>query len=324
MSPRYAATADAREGVEVFSLADGAAAVAEIAPSLGNNCFAFRVGDDVLEPVSFAEFRQRPTSYGIPILFPFPNRIRDGRFTFQGAEHTVNPPRHGFVRDKPWTVEGHGASDAEGAWLASSFDAAAYTEQILGQFPFPFRLEVTYRLKDGILTMSTRAHNTGEREMPVGFGIHPYFRKPAEGRVTVPAAQRWELAESLPTGALLPVEGSYDLRGGQSLEGLQLDDIFTGVAADEGGIARCALVDETSGGSTIIEFSARQFPHVVVYTPPAPRQAICVEPNTCPTDAFNLASRGVESNLIALGAGRLIEFDLSIYTRPSEQAFSRT
>lgn len=69
------------------------------------------------------------------------------------------------------------------------------------------------------------------------------------------------------------------------------------------------------GTQTIVEFSIEQFPNVVVYTPPAPRQAICIEPNSCPTDAFNLQERGIESNVIVLGAGETVRFDVNIYTR---------
>jgi len=317
MSDTYAVTSETREGVEVFSLREAERARADIAPALGNNCFAFRTAaaEHVLEPISFAEFQQRPTSYGIPILFPFPNRIRDGVFPFRGEQYIVNPPRHGFVRDKAWRVESHGASDLAGAWLTSSFDAAQYPEQILQQFPFPFRVEVTYRLKDSRLEMATVARNTGEREMPVGFGIHPYFRRPTSGTLTVPAQQRLELEESLPTGKVLDVAAGYDLRREADLAGMNLDDIYTGVEAEANGLARCVLVDGESGTRTIVEFSREQFPYVVVYTPPAPRAAICVEPNSCPTDAFNLQARGIESNVLALAAGATVRFNLSIYTQ---------
>jgi aldose 1-epimerase len=177
-------------------------------------------------------------------------------------------------------------------------------------------LEVTYRLRDGRLEMETVADNTGDREMPVGFGIHPYFCKPAAGSITVPANQRWELSDSLPTGRILPVEGDYDMRAGTSLEGLTLDDIFTGIEAGENRIASCGLRDQDSGTETVVEFPVRQFPHVVVYTPLS-RQAICVEPNSCPTNAFNLQQQGVESNVIVLGAGESMRFNLSIYARQS-------
>lgn len=313
---RYSVSSETRDGVEIFILSEGGRARAEVAPGLGNNCFSFGAGgESVLEPIPFADFLRKPTSYGIPILFPFPNRIRDGRFTFQGRQYEINPPRHGFVRDRAWGVEGHGASDAEGAWLTSSFNADTYADEILSQFPFPFRLEVTYRVREGGLEMLTVARNTGGQEMPLGFGIHPYFRKPARGTVTVPANQRWELSGSLPTGRLLEVDGDYDLRGARNLEGLQLDDIFTDVGREADGLARCYVEDEERGLCTVVEFSAAEFPHVVVYTPPAPREAVCVEPNTCPTDAFNLRERGVEGNVIVLGPGASASFNVRVYTQ---------
>lgn len=318
MSQKYSIKSEVREGVEIFALCEADRAYAEVAPQFGNNCFAFRVQEPILEPVPFEEFRQRPTSFGIPILFPFPNRIRDGEFYFRGQRYAVNPNRHGFVRDKAWRVLGAGADDREGAWIKSSVEAAQYAEQILGQFPFPFRLEVTYRLKDGRLEMDTVAQNVGEREAPVGFGIHPYFACSAQATIQIPARKRWELLDSLPTGKLLEVEGSYDLRQPREVAGLVLDDIFTELVADSDGLVRCVLDDRGKGMQTIVEFDAGQFPNVVVYTPPAPRQAICIEPYTCPTDGFNLHHRGVESNLLLLPSGETGRFKVCIYALSSE------
>ncbi len=315
MTANYSVVAAERDGIEVYTLSGADGATAEIAPALGCNCFSFATEQPILEPVAFAEFRQRPTSYGIPILFPFPNRIRDGRFTFQGRTFEPNPPRHGFVRDKAWQVLDHGASAERGAWLTAGFAAREHAAQILAQFPFPFRLEVTYRLHGGQLEMETVAQNTGDADMPTGFGIHPYFRKPAHGTLTVPAGKRWELADSLPTGRLLDVVDNYDLRAEAELSGLQLDDIFTDVTTDADGQTRCYLTDTDAGRQTVVEFDAKQFPHVVVYTPPAPRQAICVEPNTCPTDAFNLQARDIESNVLTLRAGAELRFNVRIYSR---------
>lgn len=311
----YSVETETRDGVEIFSLRQGDGVWAEVAPGLGNNCFTFHAGQPVLEPVAFEEFVARPTSYGIPILFPFPNRIRDGVFIFNGQRYAVNPNRHGFVRDKSWRVTGTGASEQEGAWITSSLDAAEYAEQILHQFPFPFRISVTYRLRDGALTMATMIENAGERVMPCGFGIHPYFRRPDAGTLQAPAAKRWELADSLPTGNLLDVSGSYDLRAPRDLGELNLDDIFTELGADADGLTRCVLDDKTSQTQTGVAFDAGQFPHLVLYTPPAPRRAVCIEPYTCPTDAFNLRERGIESNVIELQPGEKRDFIIRIYTR---------
>ena len=56
-----------------------------------------------------------------------------------------------------------------------------------------------------------------------------------------------------------------------------------------------------TGIRTTIRFSKDEFPEVVVYTAPKPREAICVEPYTCPTDALNLANRDrARANLVVL------------------------
>lgn len=301
-------------------LREGDTAEAEVAPGWGNNCSFLRMQTPILEPVSFEEFRQRPTSYGIPLLFPFPNRIRDGEFSFRGQRYVVNPNRHGFVRDKYWRVLGTGASDQEGAWITASLEASQYPEQILQQFPFPFRFEVTYRLQNSRLEIDALVQNTGAHDMPCGFGLHPYFRRPEQGTMQVPAQKRWELQDSLPTGKLLDVAGHYDLRRPKDVTSLMLDDIFTDLMVDADGLVRCILDDQREGIQTIVEFDATQFPNVVVYTPPAPRRAICIEPYTCPTDVFNLYNRGIASHLIVLRPEETVSFKVGIATRISAVA----
>jgi aldose 1-epimerase len=105
----------------------------------------------------------------------------------------------------------------------------------------------------------------------------------------VPAQKRWELIDSLPPGNLLSVEGRYDLRQPRDLTVVgMVDDIWTDLIADAQGMTRCILQDQSSGLQTVIECDPRQFPHIVIYTLPTPRRAICIEPYTCPIDGFNL------------------------------------
>lgn len=311
---RNSVNLETRAGVEVYTLRDSSGAFAEVAPQFGNNCFSFSAHLPVLEYLPFEDFCKRPTSCGIPILFPFPNRIKDGKFTFRGKQYQVDPPRHGFVRDKRWVVMGTGATDQDGAWIQCSIDASDYPDQILKQFPFPFRFEVTYRLKDSKLEMSTTVRNTGTDPLPFGFGIHPYFRKPEAGTLQVEANKFWELIETLPTGKLLDVDGSFDLRRPADINKLQLDDIFTNLVTGSDGSVRCILTDHKNGTQTKVEFDGRQFPNVVLFTPPAPRQSICIEPYTCPTDAFNLHNRGIDSNVIALSPADVMHFKITVYS----------
>ena len=131
MSPRYTVTAETRGEVEIFVLREADIASAAVAPAWGNNCFMLQVYEAVLEAVAFEEFQAHPTSYGIPILFPFPNRLRDGAFVFRGQRYVVNPNRHGFVRDKAWQVLATGASEDAGAWITSRVEASQYAAAIL-------------------------------------------------------------------------------------------------------------------------------------------------------------------------------------------------
>ncbi len=100
-----------RDGTIVV-LTDGAGTRAEVWPALGCNCYRWVTGGhEVLyaDPQIFGS--GRPTRSGIPVLFPFPNRIRAGRFTWQGKEYEIPPGDqagknaiHGFVVQKPWRI----------------------------------------------------------------------------------------------------------------------------------------------------------------------------------------------------------------------------
>jgi aldose 1-epimerase len=297
--------------VDVVRLWGRDGARAEIVPAWGGSVLALEIdGRPVLDPAPFDEIARKPTSYGIPILFPFPNRIRDGRFSFDGVELKIDPPRHGLVRDKPWRVMGRGAGETE-AWLTLGFDARDHAEAILGQFPFPFELEVTYRLGRRSLALEVVARNLGSRAMPAGFGIHPYFQAPVGGSVSVPAGELWELSDSLPTGRIVAVDDRRDLREPRAIAGLVLDDLYTGVASGADGLARCVIQGPATERRIQIEFDPRSLSEVVVYTPPA-RRAICVEPQSCPTDAFNLDARGIDAHVVRVDPGGQVRWSVTI------------
>ena len=76
----YRAVEHRIDGVDVVTIEDGEGAVAEIVPSLGNTFWRFECDGPVLEAVERPAFLAKPTACGIPLLFPFPNRVRDGPF----------------------------------------------------------------------------------------------------------------------------------------------------------------------------------------------------------------------------------------------------
>jgi aldose 1-epimerase len=305
-----AAGLDAR----TYLLEDAAGNRAEVWPALGFNCFRWQAprGGQTLDllyddPNLFSD--GRPTRSGIPILFPFPNRLRDGRFTWDGKEYQLplndNPPRnaiHGFVCRRAWRVVDHGATE-NAAWITGEFHGLVDAPDCRNLWPADYNLRVTYRLGAGLLRIEAEVTNPDTVSLPFGLGYHPYFRVPFsptgkadDFTVQVPAGSYWQLSELLPTGTRLPVDAARDLNRPRRFGDLSLDDVLTDLptqAPGENGLLERALLQDDSGAELRM-FCSPAFREMVVFTP-ANRQAFCVEPYTCPTDAINLQARGIET-----------------------------
>src|SRR5439155_27183983 len=193
-------------------------------------------------PTLFEE--KRPTRSGFPILFPFPNRIRGGTFSWDGKTYQLptidgagKNAIHGFAVRGPWRVVDEGA-DATSAWLTGEFQGSVDDPASLALWPGDYRLRVTYRLQYSRLRVEAVVDNPGERPLPFGLGYHPYFAVTPFGgedaEVLVPAQRYWELHENLPTGARPEVEGARDLRKGRPMRDLALDDVLTDLQSDRG------------------------------------------------------------------------------------------
>lgn len=304
----------------LYVLEDGLGSAAEVWPALGFNCLTWKAakGDQTLDllyvdPAVFSN--GRPTRSGVPVLFPFPNRIRDGRFRFQGNDYslplndsTAKNAAHGFACRKPWRVVGQGA-DAGGAWVTGEFRASLDDPQSARLWPADHQIRLTVRLGRGTLRFEAEVSNPDTKPLPFGLGYHPYFklpclgsRTPDECSVEVPAAEYWELSESLPTGRRVPVDAARDLNRAREVGGLNLDDVLTGLPARPAradGLIERGVVD--SGVASMRLFCSPAFREMVVFDP-AHRQAFCIEPYTCPTDAANLQDEG-EAGWLVLPAG---------------------
>jgi aldose 1-epimerase len=301
------------------------AARAAVTPVYGFNCYQWRLRHPTAGPLDLlyadpAQFAAgRPTRNGVPILFPFPNRIRDGRFTWDGREYQL--PRndsagknaiHGFTCRRSWRVVEQGA-DADGAWVTAEFQGSVDAADVRDLWPADYRLRVTYRLAGLSLRIEAVAENPDSRPLPFGLGYHPYFRVPFAGgdpaayQVSIPAAAFWQLEESLPTGRRLPLveRPACDLATPRPFGTLQLDDVLTGLpgpAPAETTVLypRGAATAPTGVGLEVRAGTA--FREVVAFTPPH-RQAVALEPYTCTTDAINLQQRGVDAGLLVLPPG---------------------
>ena len=293
-------------GLEALVLSRGSLE-AWIVPSHGSNLVRFTVAGRAVidfDPALLA----RHDYTGTPVLYPTPNRVRDGVFRWKGRDYRqlkggTLVVEHGLAHSEPWQC-GEPVIETDGVRLETWLDfrpGAAVFEA----FPFPHRLGLEFRVGARGLTVTYTIRNQGESELPFGFGLHPYFQKLAgeEGTfVCLPADSVMEAtADLLPTGRLVPVEGTpYDLRRPMAVGNLDLDHVFTGILAGEH-----ARIEYRRLGLTVRLEATPDFSHLVLYTPRG-EGFFCLENQTCSTDAHNLYDRGFarESGLKTVPPGQ--------------------
>jgi len=323
------ATAAGQDGRVIVLEETAGAARAEVWPACGFNCYRWRIRRGEVElDLLYADPRffrgARPTGSGVPILFPFPNRIRDGRFTWDGKDYQL--PKndhehvnaiHGFVFDRPWHVVDRGA-DEMSAWVTGEFRGSADAANLAGYWPADYRVRVTYRLTATRLDIKAEVNNPDSRPLPFGLGYHPYFRMPlvpnstaAECTVQGHAREVWELHQFLPTGVRRVPEGPFDLAAPRSCEVLRLDDVYTGLEGTlvAEGLRLLGTLRQPPYGVSMRLLAAPAFRELVLYTP-GHRQAVCLEPYTCPTDAVNLQQRGLDTGWRVLQPGETWSADV--------------
>jgi aldose 1-epimerase len=301
------------EPTTVWRLENTAAGcAAELATELGCNCFRWQITQagkelDLLyaDPEVFPG--GRPTRSGIPILFPFPNRLRGGQMTWEGKTYHValtdssgKHAIHGFACRGPWRVTDHGG-DAQTAWLSGEFRASLDAPETKAQWPADYRLAVTFRLSQTRLRLEAIVQNTDRVTLPFGLGYHPYFRlETPKTLVAAPARSLWELEDNLPTGKRLPLDAARNLNSARPANELQLDDVLTDLPGDRAS-AEGLLFRGQVGRLEL--WTSPAFRELVAFTPPH-RKAVCLEPYTCTTDAANLQPRGIDAGWLALAPGR--------------------
>ena len=223
------------------------------------------------------------------VLVPWPNRLRDGRYTFEGQplQVALTEPKagnaiHGLGRWERWRATQH-----EPDSVTMRLDIVPQTG-----WPFELRFEVRYSLHpEAGLIVSAEATNYGSGRAPFGAGFHPYLATGGapleEVKLTLPAAQRLVLDEmQVPIGDQSVHRTPYDFRKGKRLKELRMDDGFTDLATVDG---RGAAEVHTKGGGARLWFD-ETFRYLQVFTLDnltAGTPAVAIEPMTCAPDAFN-------------------------------------
>jgi aldose 1-epimerase len=240
------------------------------------------------------------------VLIPWPNRVRDGSYEFEGRRHqlAINDTAeqdaiHGLVRWAAWIV-------------AEREPHRVVMEHVLHPqpgYPFSLGLSIEYRLSEVGLRARTTATNLGATACPYGAGAHPYLTVGtatvdsvilrAPGRTVLRSDER-----GIPIGAGPVDDTGYDFRAPRPIGKTKLDHAFTDLERDEDGLARVELTDPAGGGGLTL-WADESYGHLMLFTGDSlvdvDRRSLAVEPMTCPPNAFRTGDA-----LIRLQPGRTV------------------
>ncbi|HEU0192167.1 MAG TPA: aldose 1-epimerase [Mycobacterium sp.] len=222
---------------------------------------------------------------GIPILYPWANRLADNRYSAGGQSVTLTPgtggvradanglPIHGLLAGYPgWRLTTQSVNE-----LSAELDFGA-DRALLAGFPFPHLLTVAITVIDRRLRVQTTVTATTGLAVPLCFGFHPYLQLPdvsrAEWQIDTPAMRHLALdGRGIPTGEASPWPATSEALGDRVF-----DDGYDEV--------KPGAVFAVSGGGRRIEvhFDAG-YPAAQIFAP-AGEELICFEPMTAQTDAL--------------------------------------
>lgn len=262
---------------------------------VGGGIREYQVGDrEVLQAYDLDQMCDG--AHGAPLI-PWPNRLADGRYRFDGVDHQValtEPDKHnaihGFVRWRPWQpVEHH-----------EDRIIMATTLFPLKGYPFALDLLIDYHLDQDGLTATTTATNIGDQPAPYGCGQHPYL-SPGDGlvddctlRLQADTRILTDPDRKLPTGTEGVDGTAYDFRDGRTLGNLQLDSAFTDLHRDADDRAWIRLTG--TDGRTVQLWVDEAYPIIEVYSGDTladrrRRRGLGAEPMTCAPNAFQTGDR---------------------------------
>jgi aldose 1-epimerase len=245
---------------------------------------------DVLHPYALDAICD--AAHGAPLI-PWPNRVADGRFTFEGSTYQLaltEPEKrnaiHGLLRWRNWRLLDHAP------------DRVVVGNRLhpLAGWPFPLDLSLSYSLADDGLTVETRATNIGDAPCPFACGQHPYL-SPGDGEtidrcvLELRAQTRIDTDQErqLPTRRE-PVDGSeYDFSSPREIGSLEMDYAFTDLGRDQDGRAWVRM--SCPDGRTVELWADQTYPVMEIFTadglpPDRRRRGLGSEPMSAPPNAL--------------------------------------
>jgi aldose 1-epimerase len=249
-----------------------------VLPGVGGTIGHWRDGDiDLLRPADAdALSRRLPRQTGCYPLIPFSGRVRDGLFHFD------EKPVQLALNFAPETHAIHGS-----AWMNVWSEASRGSDRLRIEldhppgpnWPWRYHAWQEFSLSEDGLTVEIGVRNTDERAFPAGIGLHPYFPRRPDTRMTAKLGGVWRC-----DSVLIPVKHEatpeqWDFRAGRLVDPVRVDHTFTDV---DGPIE----IEWPHLDRGVRITSDPVFDKCVVFIPDG-RDYFCVEPVTIMPDAFD-------------------------------------
>ncbi len=103
-----------------------------------------------------------------PVLFPIVGSVWEKRYRIDGVEYEMG--QHGFARDMDFTLIG--GNETEVRYRLES------TAETLAKYPYPFVLEIAYKLEENKLDVIWDVYNPSQEDIYFQIGAHPAFYYP--------------------------------------------------------------------------------------------------------------------------------------------------
>lgn len=221
------------------------------------------------------------------VLTPWPNRIEDGTYSWEGQKHSLpisEPERNNAIHGLVMTQE----------WQAQSTDSGARLNTAIRPtqgYPFTVALTLEYRLEPHGLEVVFTATNQGENTAPFGVGFHPWLAAGPGGLEQASLqfeAEQWLEADSrlLPTTSH-PIPDRFNFHEPRIIGDETFDDAFLEPAYDLDGRSWVHLTG--SDGYRVSAWMSQPLRVWQLCSDPgeAPRPGIAAEPMSCAANAFN-------------------------------------
>jgi aldose 1-epimerase len=294
----------------------------ELVPDAGMVALSWIVaGEEVLAlPCGRSEFLAASRTGGIPLLYPYANRLGADRFDACGRavdltgvtslkrdDHGL--PIHGLLlRKGGWALEVPAAGQ-----IAAQLDWGSDPE-LLAAFPFPHTLRIHWTVGAGVAPGATALRVTTSviadrgSDVPAAFGWHPYFKvhEPERAQVLMGAAASVALGhDGLPTGDP-PIGAAMPIRMGV---GRGQDSLYLRQIGADASLQPVASVIDARRRIDIRMDG--HFPFVQVFSPQGASFA-CIEPMVAATDALR---RG-NFTLVPSGSALVATFEVEVIPCP--------